>query len=640
MNLQEKNFIQFIQKKDLGSFLETVRLKTPSIHIPDDLTLDQEYLIRLLYLSGQHHFLQRFSEIPDKDKFFLKLQEIDAFYFEKGGILGYQKLIEEQLQQKNKNESQVFCPIFLNITQKNEEIAKYIDAGLELLPKFCEIYVVGGAADRLGFFHPDTKEPLPAASFLFMGKPLLEHLIDDLNAREYLYYKKYQKKISVPICLMTADEKNNFNRIKTLLEEKKYFGRPKNSFIFIRQPMVPVVDSKGNWIWDDKEILALKPSGHGALWTACLKQNIYAELKKRGCEYALVRQINNPIIGVDYNLLAFMGAGVLKNKSFGFFVTKRIKGNPEGAVVYTKVKNQENEFKVVTNVEYCQLGNEDISEEFPANTNLLFANLNDILHAVEKVPYPGTLLNFKSNQQNPTARLELTMQNIAEGFLDPMLDCLQEHQSVFLVMQERSKAISTIKKLKNDLKEQNETPLKAFYDYHRMTEQMLIKNCFSKVPKEIENFEEFIKNPNFFFFYHKMLGPLFDEIAKKIQYLVIKQHAYIDIQLAECKLNEVTIEGALIIESSESIEQIPQQLQPCCFLENVTVNNLGVDLLKWSPFLQKGTSFQEVLKITLSKNSRFFAKNRVFTANKTYVVPENYVFSIDGEQESLTLINH
>ena len=68
-------------------------------------------------------------------------------------------------------------------------------------------------------------------------------------------------------------------------------------------------------------------------------------------------------------------------------------------------------------------------------------------------------------------------------------------------------------------------------------------------------------------------------------------------------------------------------------MENVTVNNLGIDLLKWSPFLQKGTSFQEVLKITLSKNSRFFAKNRVFTANKTYIVPENYVLSIDGEQE-------
>jgi len=54
-----------------------------------------------------------------------------------------------------------------------------------------EIYPVGGAADRLRLQDEKTGSFLPAAQLLFGGKTLLESMIADLSAREYVHYKLF-----------------------------------------------------------------------------------------------------------------------------------------------------------------------------------------------------------------------------------------------------------------------------------------------------------------------------------------------------------------------------------------------------------------------------------------------------------------
>jgi hypothetical protein len=61
--------------------------------------------------------------------------------------------------------------------------------GLLAMPYLSEILPVGGAGDRLGLRCEVTGEGLPAAMLLYCGRSMMEGLIRDLQAKEYLYWQ-------------------------------------------------------------------------------------------------------------------------------------------------------------------------------------------------------------------------------------------------------------------------------------------------------------------------------------------------------------------------------------------------------------------------------------------------------------------
>lgn len=85
--------------------------------------------------------------------------------------------------------------------------------GLAAMPQLAEIYPVGGAGDRLGLVDAATGESLPAAVLPYGGRSMLEGLIRDLQAREYLYYKLHGQQLMTPVAVMTSDAKGNHRRI-------------------------------------------------------------------------------------------------------------------------------------------------------------------------------------------------------------------------------------------------------------------------------------------------------------------------------------------------------------------------------------------------------------------------------------------
>ena len=141
--------------------------------------------------------------------------------------------------------------------------------GLQTLPQMAEIYPLGGAGDRLGLTDPATGEPLPAALLQYDGRSLLEGLLRDLTAREWLYYKVFGEQLRTPVCIMTSAAKGNHGRISGLIARNDFFGRGENGFRLFEQPLVPVVTVKGGkWVVDTNKEMAvsLKPGGHGAIW--------------------------------------------------------------------------------------------------------------------------------------------------------------------------------------------------------------------------------------------------------------------------------------------------------------------------------------------------------------------------------------
>ena len=71
--------------------------------------------------------------------------------------------------------------------------------------QLCIICCYAGAGDRLGLKDPISGEGLPVAVLPYCGRPLLESLIRDVQAREYLYYKLLGLQQMTPIAIMTSD---------------------------------------------------------------------------------------------------------------------------------------------------------------------------------------------------------------------------------------------------------------------------------------------------------------------------------------------------------------------------------------------------------------------------------------------------
>lgn len=140
-----------------------------------------------------------------------------------------------------------------------------------------------GAGDRLGLVCEETGEPLPAAMLPYCGRPLLEGLVRDLTAREYLYYRTFGKRCTTPVAIMTSDAKGNDRRVKELLATKNHFGRPKDSIRLFCQPLVPVLEaSTGVWVLPEALAPSMKPGGHGAIWKLMHDNGIFSWLQGAG----------------------------------------------------------------------------------------------------------------------------------------------------------------------------------------------------------------------------------------------------------------------------------------------------------------------------------------------------------------------
>lgn len=567
-------------------------------------------LIQSLRQIGQTHVMEYLQSSPDP-KIFDALHAVEVFYSQAGGLLGYQKMCDALLDPQDIAHAchEWILPEVVNIHEENDQVQAAIDAGIEMTEYLAEIFVVGGSAERMGLKSEKNQEPIPAAAFPFMGKPLIAHLIEDLQAREDLFFKTTQRKITIPIALMCSDETNNFKKICELLEQNHYFNRPKDSFIFIRQPMVPCINSLGQWSFTPQQGLELKPSGHGALWNACRSQKIFERLEEMNKHYALIRQINNPLASVDYNILAFLGLMRQKNKQFGFLVTQRKKGHAEGAIAYAIVERDGKPYKIATNVEYCRLENASLSEDFPSNTNVLAVDLKAIQKAIQANPYPGALLNFKEKNGLATARLELSMQNLSDAFLDENLEPGQEHRAVLLVHQERRKAISAIKKIQEGREEKNETPLKAFYDLFILHESLFSERGCMRFPEWDHTFSTLMHTPPYLFFFSKRLGPHMAEVAKKIQQVEIQPKSYLSIDASNVIMMKTSIRGTLIIEDRSSDHSGIVQMRDC------TVSNLGADWDQFDPMFAQPLAGHQQMKIILHSHAKVILEGSCFNGD-------------------------
>lgn len=644
--------------------------------IPEELlgTLQEKFIYKSLQLIDQDkHLFHGYETIPDaqnKIKELLdQLWQIEEFYSPIGGIAGYH-LAFLQLIAKKSLTPQVFDyeqPEGIDLTIEDREVAKAVRNGIELFHQIGEIYPVAGAGDRLNLKDEISNEPLPAAVLNFSGFTLLNGLIRDLQAREFLYYKCTGKQAETPVILMTSHEKNNDQHIKNILDENKWFHRSPKLFFPILQPLVPVITVNGLWVIQEPLEINVKPGGHGVIWKLAENEGALDWFLQHKRNKALVRQINNPIAGIDNGLTALTGIGCREGKAFGFATCFRLLGAAEGVDVLIETKTQDGFEYCITNIEYTEFerfGIKDIPREpnsrfslFPSNTNILFVDIETLKEILKEHPFPGLLVNLKSQSECldksrcihkiEAGRVESTMQNIADFIVTKSKKELSKEEKknlkTFVTYNHREKTISTTKTLSNG-DHITGTPDGAFFDLQLNARKLFVDHCNSSLP-EIRNEKAFKKHPPFLITYHPGLGPLYSVIKQKIQRIKVAEGAELRLEIAELYLFDTSVTGSLLIKALCPLghlhenELIYSENMGKCQLRNCEITNKGIDFSAVNTFWQSDIVRNEVMCIQLEGNAEFFAENVVFKGPFHICVPHGYrmVAEMDHQKVRFTL---
>jgi hypothetical protein len=634
-----------------GLVKEFLKKPSPLRTFLSGLSPECEVVIKSLVAIGQAGKIFSFpveGALAEKMRELLeKFLEVERFYEEMGGIVGYHWMTLKLLCLQNSPTSsgsieyQSFQGI--DISSESLEVKRAIAWGIKNMEQMAEIYPVGGAADRLRLHDEVTGIPLPASKLLFAGKTLLEGLIADLQAREYLHYKLMGKQVTTPVAMMTSQEKDNHAKILGLCVEKGWFGRPQGAFKFFCQPSVPVMNKEGSWIVEGNLQPLFKPGGHGVIWKLARDEGVFDWLFSQKRKKALVRQINNPIAGTDYGLIAFTGLGCKMDKAFGFASCPRQTRAMEGINVLVEKKESDEFSYLLTNIEYCDFKKFNIVDEpvshgsayskFPSNTNILFADLEALLKAVVRTPIPGMLVNVKKiayqtekgEVEEEIARLESTMQNIADAFaqtFDKSLKVEERDQlQTFLTYNERRKTISTAKRgfvLGSSLLE---TPEGCFLDLLKNAREILL-TCQFEVPEVNDAASFMVKGPTFLFLYHPALGPLYSVIAQKLRKGSLSIGSELQLEIVDLDCENLEVEGSLCITAtsilgdtdSEGVVKYSNQTGKCT-LKNVKVSNAGIDRTQMNVFWKNAIYRKESCHILLHGNAEFYAQDVVLSGN-------------------------
>ena len=636
----------------LNRFLEAQEFRERSIPL-ERFTLEEKVVLKAVVACNQGALLRR----PDALRPLLDdLLPVERFYRDLGGIVGYQAMMLVLLHSKEEKSTQVtfHSPKWWDLTKDQGE--KDALAGIMHLPMMAEMYPLGGAGDRLSLVDEHSGEALPAATLEFCGKTLLQGLIEDLQAREFLYFKLTGKVSLTPVAIMTSQEKDNHRRILDIFEKQNWFGRPKESFRFFKQPLVPVMDDLGKWCFKEGGRLLLKPGGHGVIWKLAQEAGIFEWFKHLGRTKILLRQVNNPVAGCDFGLLALSGIGCTEKKDFGFASCPRLVGSHEGMNVLIETKRKEEFSYSLSNVEYCEFqkrGIVDASEKrgspyslYPSNTNILFADLKAIQNALLSGPIPGMLINKKrcsyydekgKKQEKSVARLESMMQNIADHIRHPFPSRIAPDEiktlRTFLTYNERKKTISCTKRKYVVGSSLLETPEGCFLDILDNAYDLLKNHCNFDVPKVRSPAAFFSKGPSFLFSCLPALGPLYSVVAQKLKGGHLTEGSSLDLQLSELDAENIHVDGSVsVIATHQSV--LNSNLGAKCFLKNVSFVNRGINFSAPNCYWKRSIDTHEHVEIVIKGSGEFHAESVTFHGSLKLVVEDGMRVTakeVDGE---------
>ena len=220
-----------------------------------------------------------------------------------------------------------------------EERERYEKEGIKLIKegKYAVVTMAGGQGTRLGHNGPKGTFELEVGE----KKPLFTLLAQTIKeARD-----KYDAVI--PWYIMTSRE-NNYKTTE-FFKRHNYFDMGEENVKFFIQNELPMIDTQGKILVDEKGMVKEAADGHGGIFEAMRREGITDEMEKRGIEWIFIAGVDNVLakmvdplltgIAIDKNFLA-AGKSVVKNnpkEKVGVFCKKN---NKPSVIEYTEITDE------------------------------------------------------------------------------------------------------------------------------------------------------------------------------------------------------------------------------------------------------------------------------------------------------------
>lgn len=168
-----------------------------------------------------------------------------------------------------------------------EEIEKYENLGIDVIKnnRFAVVTMSGGQGTRLGFDGPKgtfkvNVDPKP--------KYLFEIIVDTLKEAN----KKYD--VIIPWYIMTSEENND--EIADFMKENNYFGYDEKYVKYFKQGEIPLIDTNGKLLVDEKLNLRSASNGNGSIFSSMEEKGILTEMESQGIEWVYIGSIDNILL--------------------------------------------------------------------------------------------------------------------------------------------------------------------------------------------------------------------------------------------------------------------------------------------------------------------------------------------------------
>ena len=425
-----------------------------------------------------------------------------------------------------------------------------------------------------------------------------------------------------------------------MIERHRYFHRGKNNIFIAPQSLVPAVTTSGHFAFNDSFDLVSKPGGHGVVWKLFQDSGVFDKLRKKGIKYVLARQVNNPLAGLDHTLMSFFGAGACLKKSFGFIGCPRRPGFAEGMLV---LQRKSANTGCIANIEYTEFDRLQkstpglLEENCPANTNILFASLQEIQKTLEKDPIPGRMVNAKTEYEvleeglcvcRRIARVESMMQAVSQNLISKV-GVNGSDLATYVAQYERGKSFSVTKRAFEHGSNPYETPEACLHDWFEAFRRLLVEECFITMPPPLtlENF--LLHGPNFIGFFHPALGPLWSVIGQKITRGTISSGSELELEIAELYMENLQLCGSLRILSLQPMGPYKEdgRLRMSrhvgrAYMRNCTVHNKGTMRSSLKDHLHRMENREETCTIILEGKSEIIIEDVTIAGNFEITVPD------------------
>lgn len=119
--------------------------------------------------------------------------------------------------------------------------------------------------------------------------------------------------------------------IQNYFQENQFFNLNKENVSFFEQGTLPCLTKDGKLLLDQKNKISRAPDGNGGLYKALLKENVLADMAKRGVKYVHIYCVDNILIRIADPV--FIGFCIEKQSDCAAKVVRKVKPDEQVGII-------------------------------------------------------------------------------------------------------------------------------------------------------------------------------------------------------------------------------------------------------------------------------------------------------------------